>query len=292
MTSSFTETVSSASRIDEQISDETQLPTQPSALPFLVQALADTEIDVRDVAESIERFPNIAARLVSLANSAWSAPVEPITSIERTCAHLGLRLVKTVSMSLAVTAPFDTVRCPEFDSEMYWCNTFLVADSAAHLTVHADAGQTVLPEVVRTAGLFHNLGLLWLADKMPQPTAEALAVVKDEGIELNTALRDYCNTDAGVIGGLLGRAWGLPDDFVAAMEHCGNTEYEGTGWQIAALVGVATGIVSAATRGEQVLANDSNLDRLDIEPGDCDEILGRVLSKLSETLELTRTLRL
>ena len=76
------------------------------------------------------------------------------------------------------------------------------------------------------------------------------------------------------------------------MEHRNNSEYSGNGWQVAAFVGAATGIVGAATRGDQVLAIDGNLDRLAIAPGDRDDILGKVAAKLNETLELTKTLQL
>ena len=188
-----------APALSVQISDATQLPTQPSALPFLLRALTDPSTDTRKIAGTIERFPSIAARVVSLVNSAWSAPIEPITSIERACTHLGSRLVRTVSMSLAVMAPFDTTRCPGFDSESYWCNTFLVADSAAQLIACAETDRDLSPDTVRAAGLFHNLGLLWLADNMPEQTARAIAVAERDGVDLNELLRDYCKTDSCVI---------------------------------------------------------------------------------------------
>ena len=281
-----------AGSISEQISRATQLPTQPSALPLLLGAITDPDIDAHNIAGTIERFPGIAARLVSLVNSAWSAPVEPITSIERACSHLGLRLVRTVSISLAVMAPFDTTRCLGFDSETYWCNTFLVADSAAQLTAFAGTDDDLSPETVRAAGLFHNLGLLWLADNMPQPTAQAIAVAQSDGVDLNVSLRDRCGTDACIVGGLLGRAWGLPDGLAAAMEHHSNPEFDGIGWQIAALVGIATGIVGAATRGDQELVDDGNPYRLSIDLMDRNKILAHVAAKLDETLEITRSLRL
>lgn len=290
--SSAIEYAGNTSGINEQISEATQLPTQPSALPYLLQALGDTDVDVGELAKIVERFPSISVRLVSLVNSAWSAPVEPITSIERACAHLGLRLVRTVSISLAVMAPFDPTRCPEFESETYWCNTFLVADSAAQLTACARIDENLSPETARAAGLFHNLGLLWLADNMPQATARAMAVAQSEGADLNNALRDCCRTDACQVGGLLGRAWGLPDDLVAAMEHRSNPEYDGIGWQVAALVRTAAEIVDAVTRGDQEAAIDDNLGRLAIDAKDRNDILADVAAKLDVTLELTRTLRM
>ena len=76
---------SDTGRHAEMISQDTRLPTQPLALPYLLQALSDNDIDYHVLAGIIERFPSIAARLIFLANSAWSAPKTPIASIEPAC---------------------------------------------------------------------------------------------------------------------------------------------------------------------------------------------------------------
>lgn len=275
-----------------QISDKAQLPVQSSALPYLLQVMGDPDIDARKLAEIIERFPSIAVRLIALVNSAWYAPIEPITSVEHACAHLGFNLVRTVSMSLAVMAPFNPNRCAEFESETYWCTTFLVADSAAKLTACVKNGEELSPDTARAAGLFHNLGLLWLAEAMPLETATAMVAAQSKGIGLNDALRDCCRTDACEVGGLLGRAWGLPDDLVAGMEHRNNPEYEGNGWEVAALVQSATEIVDAVICGDREPAIDSRLERLKIDRSDRDKVLASVVAKLDETLDMTRTLKL
>lgn len=275
-----------------QISDKAQLPVQSSALPELLQVMADPDIDARQLARIIERFPSIAVRLIALVNSAWYAPIEPISSVERACTHLGFNLVRTVSMSLAVMAPFNPSRCADFESETYWCTTFLVADSAARLTACVKNGQELSADTARAAGLFHNLGLLWLAETMPLETAMAMAAAQSEGIGLNDALRDYCRTDVCEVGGLLGRAWGLPDELVAAMAHRKNPEYQGNGWEVAALVQTATEIVDAVICGDREPVMDGRLERLAIDRSDRDSVLASVVAKLDETLDMTRTLKL
>lgn len=275
-----------------QISETAQLPVQPSALPYLLQALGDPDIDAHKLAGIIERFPSIAVRLIALVNSAWYAPIDPITSVERACAHLGFNLVRAVSMSLAVMAPFNPSRCTEFESETYWCTTFLVAESAATLTSCAKKVEGLSPDTARAAGLFHNLGLLWLADTMPLETAMAMVAAHGAGLGLNNALRECCRTDACEVGGLLGRAWRLPDDLVAAMEHRNNPEYQGRGWEVAALVQSATGIVDAVIRGDMEPATDRGLERLEINRSDRDSVLTEVAAKLDQTMDMTRTLKL
>ncbi len=282
----------SAEEIRRLISEGAHVSAQPSALPDLLRALDDDEIDVGRLARAVERFPDIAARLVSLANSAWCTPVEPITQVERACAQLGLGLVRSVSLSLSIMAPFDVTRCANFESNRFWSHTFLVADCAESLAARAQVDSELRPETARACGLFHNLGLLWLVDKQPEMTANAIARANDNAAGLNESLRSLCGMDACEVGGLLGRAWELPDVLIAAMEHCGSRDFDGAGWQGAAVVGAAASLVSAVVHGDRPQDWQWKLERLGLAENDCGDLIEAVSANLSETAELARTLNL
>ncbi|MCP4187803.1 MAG: HDOD domain-containing protein [Gammaproteobacteria bacterium] len=66
-----------------------QLPTLPAGTSFLLKSLTNEDIDFIELASIIEKFPSIAGKLISLVNSAWSAPASAITSLEDTCSRLG-----------------------------------------------------------------------------------------------------------------------------------------------------------------------------------------------------------
>ena len=282
----------SAEEIRRQISEGAHVSAQPSALPDLLRALDDDEIDVGKLAEVVERFPDIAARLVSLANSAWCTPVEPITQVERACAQLGLGLVRSVSLSLSIMAPFDVTRCVNFESNRFWGHTFLVADCAESLAARTEVGRSLRPETARACGLFHNLGLLWLVDKQPEMTASAIARADDDSIGLNDSLRSLCGMDASDVGGLLGRAWELPDVFIAAMEHNGTTDCDGTGRQAAAVVRAAMSVVRTVVHDDRLQDCQSELERLGLDANDRGDFMEAASAKLTDTVELARTLKL
>ncbi len=114
--------------LKKQILQHDQLPVLPSGVPYLLQTLMDENIDNNKLKAVIGRFPSIAARLLCLANSAWAAPPVPVTSLDMACARLGLNIVRSVSIALAISSPFNPARCPAFDAERYWCTALLVAD--------------------------------------------------------------------------------------------------------------------------------------------------------------------
>lgn len=105
-------------------------------------------------------------------------------------------------------------------------------------------------------------------------------------------MREFCRTDACEIGGRLGRAWGLPQDLVAAIEHRRNPDYEGVGWQVASLLQSATGIVNAATGVANDSVIDTRFERLPIDVNDREKIVANVAARFGDTLELAKSLRL
>lgn len=271
---------------------KTQLPMMPASLPHLVRIMSDPDIDLSAVATAISRFPTISVRLVSLANSAWASPVTPITSIALACSHLGLRLVRSLSLSIAIAAPFSPARCRAFNSESFWCNTLLLADCAASLSDCSARVGSEGREAVRTAALFSNLSLLWMADVLPEQTAAALEKTADTEVFPDPSLRRACGMDTGHVGGLLGRAWGLPDDLVAGMEHHGNPHYDGDGWQFAALIRVAADIIHAVNNDEWTVNYEDDLHRLTIDPVKRDGIIETMSTRQDDTVQLIRALQL
>ncbi len=143
-----------------------QLPSLPAGAPYLLKSLTNENIDFAELASVVEKFPGIAGKLISLVNSAWSAPATEVTSLEDTCSRLGLGVVRSTSIALAVAAPFNSTRCPSFDLEYYWCSVLLAADAASRLAGVSSSIRDFEPATARAAGLLHNLGLLWLADRL------------------------------------------------------------------------------------------------------------------------------
>lgn len=277
--------------IQELITQQTQLRAPPSVLPALLQALADEEIEFDELAKAIERFPSIAARLLSVANSAWSAPRVEITSVDRACAHLGMTLTRSISIALAVSMPFDLMRCPLFDPARYWCSAFLVADGAEGLAKRCESVTGIQPRTLHTAGLLHNLGLLWLADNLPDDLMRAFELAAaEDALPVNAALRRVHGTDIGEVGGCLARAWSLPGILANAIAHYCDVDYAGEDWAAPALTGDAADMASALQGGLDCPAQAPLLDRVGISPTDRQEVFEKMRSEFDRLRDLANSL--
>ncbi len=194
------------------------LPTPSRSVSVLLKSLVDENTDYQELAKTLEQFPSIAVRLISLVNSAWSSPVATIDSLDQACARLGFNVVRSISIAIAVSTPFDPSRCPAFSASRFWCDAFVTANAAGWLAAH---NKHLNPQTARTAGLLHNLGLLLLAVDQPQATHEALlAADNDAELTTNQALQQYCGQGYDQAGSMLAQAWHLPDNLARATgEH-------------------------------------------------------------------------
>jgi HD-like signal output (HDOD) protein len=198
--------------------DEIRINSLKINIHELMAALADEDMDIKKLAEVLYRYPMICARLIRLANSAWASPVKPITSIESACLQLGSSLIKSVSIALAVSSSFNLVRCPAFNPTRFWATSLLVADAAelifkslpTRIDSHPDTQQ-----ILRTSGMLHNIGLLWLADNFAQETDQLLKFANaDQSISVKATFQESLGVDYCAVGAWIAQQWKLPAELV------------------------------------------------------------------------------
>ncbi len=269
-----------------------RIPNLPNQVRHLLQAFANQNLGLRELAKVIDDHPSIAVRLIALANSAWAAPATPVNSVERACLNLGLTLVRSVSIGLALITPFNVTSCPVFDLSRFWVSSKLVADGAVWLAAKLpnppayDAVQSL-----HTAGLLHHLGLLCLADLLPKETQQALKQYQSESeLTLNSVLSQILGTDYCEVGGYFAEIWGLPEELVEVIRHHRNPSYEGLYFQHVALVEAAACMISALSRSRQTLPDLVNLDKLGIDQASQQQVFEALQQVLPETTEMAVTL--
>ncbi len=258
-----------------QTLNSAQLPVLPSSVSTLLTAFEDETLDYGEIAEILHNFPTIVIRLISLANSAWSAPIRKITELDGACARLGFGVVKSISISLAISAPFDPGRCPPFDVHKYWVRAMAVAETTFNLTA-ATSGKDLLKSA-RTAGILHNLGLLWMAHQLPQATARALRLHQsDQNISIDQTLKEQTGAGYREAGGYLGKLWCLPDPLPQTMEFHENRDYRNKGWEISLLVGMAISMIAAAELNLNWSPPFETLEVLEIKPVEAENIFNNL----------------
>ena len=263
-----------------------RVPVLPPGVLFLMQALSDDNLGFREIAGAIENVPSIAARLLALANSAWSSPASPILSLEAACSRLGLRVVRTASIALAVSQPFNPARCPAFDGSTFWSTALLNAEAASHLAGYLMRDQV---SVARTAGLLSSLGLVWLAESLPTQTGAALQSSHEAPPGgLNHALEAQCGLGYDEAGALLADAWQLPEQLRNAIAHQFHPRQEAT--PLCQVVSAATRMVGTARRNQDWEQADTGLSQLGLDLEAQSDVFAQIAAIRTKMSELAETL--
>ncbi|NOQ16205.1 MAG: HDOD domain-containing protein [Methyloprofundus sp.] len=280
--------------LQKKLSQPIQLPSLAKNIHILMQTLADENLNYQQIANVIKHYPGITARLLFLANSPWSAPITPIINIEQACARLGIAVVKSLSIAISVASNFDTGRCPLFSAVHFWTISMLVSEGAGLLAAKlpSNLANIELEHTAQTAGILHNLGLLWLADNFPIETDKAFQTITSESslLTVNHSLRQCTGTDYCEIGGWVAKQMQLPDVLTISMQHHLDDIYQESSWEITLLVGAAANMATALYKQADAAPNCTRLELLGLDVSIQEQVFQKLSTNFEKTHELAKTL--
>ncbi len=194
------------------------LPSPPSRYTRLVELMQSVDVPVSAIADEIGSDPAVAAKVIHLANSAFSGAA-PVVDLTAGVTRVGLETLAHLVLSAELHRPWDdTSILPGVDIE-----------TLAEMSVHAAvvAQEAAAPEhtaSARLAALLHNVGLIVEAQEAP----EQLAADHDLAVERGTSLARTQRAEHGVsyvdLGAHLLSMWGLPTETVLAVAAVADDE--------------------------------------------------------------------
>ncbi|BCG64006.1 MAG: hypothetical protein methR_P1771 [Methyloprofundus sp.] len=280
--------------LQKKLSQPIQLPLLAKNIHILMQALADEDLNYQQLADVIKHYPSITARLLFLANSPWSAPIAPIINIEQACARLGIAVVKSLSIAISVASTFDTRRCPLFSAVHFWTISMLVSEGAGLLATKLPSNLTniELEHTAQTAGILHNLGLLWLVDNFPIETDQAFQAITNDSslLTINHLLRQCTGADYCEIGGWVAKQMQLPEVLTVAMQHHLDDVYQESSWEVTLLVGAAANMATALYKQDDEAPNCTRLELLGLDVSVQKQVFQKLSTNFEKTHELAKTL--
>lgn len=187
--------------------EQVRLPSMPQVLNRLMHAVEDEHASHGQLAEIVSRDAALAARIIGMANSAaYAGQREGAKSLEACLQRLGLDLVRTLAINLAVQQVFDRlngdIRCDLAD---FWAHSLLTAEIARRLAQESAYDN---PDEAYLGGLLHDVGEILLLAGMPDGYAMLLKVSPDEEALVENELRLLGTTHADV-GAWLVDQWRL-----------------------------------------------------------------------------------
>ena len=186
----------------------------PATVVRLASLVADETVELEHVDAVLREDPAVVADLLHEANSAASAPVNPILTSRAALTRLGLARVLAIAVSYGMgnqtQSPLEAYQLPSGALQAHMTKSSYVAEAIRSLSPGI-AG----PEVV-TAALLHHVGQLVL-DKFLDPGFLTLAL--EHGLPIVEAERELSEVDHAELGAVMLEAWDIPLQITEAVRY-------------------------------------------------------------------------
>jgi len=191
------------------------LPTPPGAALAFLQTLSRDSASMDEMTEMVRREPALAARILTVANSAAFHAGSELRSLKESLQVLGVRTLHSIAASIAVREVFSGLpgtRAGDFDG--FWRHSLMVAELAqaiAHETGQAD------PEEAYLTGLLHDVGELLLLGGLQADYGKLLNEAASAEAALVVLEQAALQTDHAAVGAWLVERWHLPSFMADAL---------------------------------------------------------------------------
>ncbi len=212
------------------IGDANQLPSLPKIYQAINAAIADENINARDIADIFASDMVLSAKLLQLVNSPYFGLNRVVSSLTDAINLIGIKKLNNMVLSVHIKTTFP-VGNPEMEGymEYLWKDSARVSELARLIALSEDQ-QEDRPDQAFLGGLLHNMGLLIFLSRGGDKLKTLMEQVKNTDIpvaSLETAVFGFTRSEAAAYVLSL---WKIPPRIIEAilLQNTPNeTDYEG-----------------------------------------------------------------
>lgn len=198
------------------LKDPTALESIPAFPPIairLLQLVSGEDVGLRQVIELLRADAAFSAEILRRANSSLFATKHPINSLQHALVVLGLRRVRSLTMTVA-SGKYLKAALEIAELRRCWRHTL----ACALITEELARACSIHEDVAYTAGLMHDIGRLGLLVAHPEEYAELLKIAAqgqaaDGDFDLLDHEKEVFGMDHCGVGNYLAEQWRLPEEF-------------------------------------------------------------------------------
>ena len=189
------------------IDDVEGLVSPPDVCMRVFELIHSPLTGTREIASVVGIDPNLTARLLRIANSAFYGFSRKIDTISRAVTVVGTTELYQLVLSVSAVQTFTNIPNELVKMDTFWHHSVYTGLLARALAVRANV---LHPERLFVAGLMHDIGSLVLYHQRPEAMRDILLMAQgDEELLYQAELEHFQFTHASVGGELMGR-WRLP----------------------------------------------------------------------------------
>lgn len=184
-----------------------KLVTLPEIYYRLETAIEDPASTTDDFSRLLSVDPDLCARLLRMANSAFYSFPARIETIDRAINTIGLRQINELVLVTSVIEIFNSVPIEQVSMRSFWEHSVSVGVFSRSIAKYASLPQS---ERFYIPGLLHDIGRLALYLKLPSMMGDLVARVKSLNLSLTVLEKEQLGYSHADVGGTLLEYWKVP----------------------------------------------------------------------------------
>ncbi len=206
--------------LEQIMADAGELAALPQVVLRVIELSSDPGASASDLERVIATDPVLAAKILTLANSAYFGMPRRLSSLREAVVFLGFKSVRTLAMAITTFAMFmgksDT---DALARRAVWRHSLDTAQCARTLTVllPPSVQETFGSEEAFTAGLLHDIGKMALDHTRHDLYRTLEKQAEQEGVRYFEVEARALPLGHGMIGAALAQKWNLPPPLCEAI---------------------------------------------------------------------------
>lgn len=261
------------------------------AMPLIAQKILalDLQSDAgeRALLKLIEQDPQIAAKIIGLANTPLFGASKSITSIADAAMLLGITRIKSVTLGIAVMSALVKKSAGKLDIQGLWLHNLAIALALRTLARAMPANIRPLDDQLFLAGLLHDIGYVVL-NHLDQPRSDELhsRFAAESGRDSNEIEAELLEMNHCELGAELARFWNLPDIIVAVLRyhHTPDNASASFAQPLVRMTNLAGKILNTFGISERINPEITAADweALEIDPAGADGLIAQITAQAEE----------
>ncbi len=197
-------------RLDQIITNLTQLPSMPDIVSKVINMVNDPNVDFNSVAAEISKDQAITANILKLCNSAYFSKGKEIASLDRAIVTLGIKEIRDIIVVATTKQVLDkSVLGYDLAKGDLWKHNLAVAMLAKKIAL--DKKKKAAADVVFTGGIIHDVGKTVLALYVANTFKDILNYVIEKQVSFNEAEHEIMGYNHQEIGKKVLMKWKFPE---------------------------------------------------------------------------------
>lgn len=193
------------------IEDMSAMVSPPDVCLKINELVADDSTSLEQLALVVIRDPNLTARILKLANSAYYGLPGRVDTITRAVMLLGMGEIQKIVTAVCAVQTFSRLSSSVTNMNSFWRHgvyTGLVAQAIAR------RARVLHPERLFVAGMLHDIGTLLINKRFPEIAQAVIIEAAGDEDRLHTLEQRDLGFDHALLAGMMLDSWHLPDTLV------------------------------------------------------------------------------